>query len=355
MITIKELAELCGVSISTVSRAMNARADVNPETRASILQAAEKYGYVPNTAARTLKLPAPRTVAVIVQGETSELLIQLLGLMDEALELAGYETFLCHVSDRKANAQTVQSLVVGGNHAGVIFLGRYGDADGENSPELSRSLAQLEVPFVFCTTTDFSTATSPRPAITVDDVGGAGRLTEHLLDLGHRHIAYALVNTQSSHSSEHAWMLRYRGYLQALESLGVPANPVLRIPAKDRSQLYSMSNAYRSTQAWIEETTDPFTAVVASCDAVGVGVMRALAESGRPVPECVSVTGFDGLEFGRYAQPSLTTLVQPIEQIAKATINALLASLSNNPVDPVHQAIQGEIFLGESTSHPPAS
>lgn len=352
MITIKELAALCGVSISTVSRAMNARADVNAATRETILAAAKEHGYVPNTAARNLKIPPTRTVAVIVQGQTSELLIKLLGYIDEGLQMEGYETFLCHVSDRKANAETIENLILGGNYAGVIFLGRYGDVDGTSSGELSHSLSRLEVPFVFCTTADFSTSPKPRPSVKVDDSGGAGALTEALLDLGHTRIAYALVDPEDSLQGEHAWMLRYQGYKKALEARGLEADPELQIPAVDASQPYSMSNAYESTAAWLKTEHPQPTAIVASCDAVAVGVIRALFEAGVDVPGEMSVTGFDGLDFALYSHPSIATIIQPIEAIAENTVSSLLHLFEGIPFEETRMTIQGEMRMGETAAAP---
>lgn len=350
MITIKELADLCDVSIATVSRAMNARADVNPQTRARILKAAEEYGYVPNSAARSLKLPVAKTIAVIVQGQTSELLIRLLGMIDEELEEAEFETLLFHVSDRKANAQTIVNLVTGGSFSGVIFLGRYGQADGANTPELSRSLSLLEIPIAFCTTTDFSNSPSLHASVTVDDIAGATVVTEHLLKLGHRSIAFALFEPTAPTSSGHAWMLRYRGFRQAMERAEAEVRDELLIPGADPGEPYSMSNAHLSTTKWLAQSPTEFTAVVASCDAVGIGVMRALSDAGLRVPEDVSVVGFDGLEFSHYSQPSLTTLVQPLEEIAQRTVDALLRQLAYPYQQPQSVTVDGTLWVGESTA-----
>ncbi len=350
MITIRELADLCGVSIATVSRAMNARADVNPQTRRRILAAADEYGYVPNSAARNLKLPVTRTVAVIVQGQTSELLIRLLGIIDDEFQKADYETLLFHVSDGKANATTISRLVTGGSFSGVIFLGRYGDHDSENALDLSRSLSLLDIPIAFATTSDFSNSPSPSASVTVDDAAGARTATDHLLDLGHERIAYALVDPSTPGTSGHAWMLRHCGYRTALESRGLEADNSLAIVAEDPGELYSMTNAHRSTAGWLEQADPDFTAVVASCDAVALGVIRALTDAGLRVPEDVSVTGFDGLELSLFTRPSITTVVQPLREIGEKTVDVLLRQIAYPQETPGIITLRGVLREGESTS-----
>ncbi len=350
MITIKELASICGVSISTVSRAMNGREDVNPETRKAVQNAAKKYGYVPNTAARNLKRPPSRTIAVIVQGETSPLLMQGLVKLDESLRTEGYEAILCHVSDRRANVATIENLIVGGHYSGAIFLGRYGDDDGVQATELSKSLARMKVPLVFCTTKDFSGSSLRHPSVSVDDVGGSIRVTKHLIEQGHTRIGFALINPHVPPESEHVWMLRFQGFKRALREHGIEPDPDLEIVAVDHSQPYSMANAYASTMHWLESRSHDYTAIVSSCDAVAVGVIRALNDEGIRVPEMVSVTGFDGLDFGRYANPSLTTLIQPIDLIAKYTVSSLLKAIAGDSPTPPHHAVEGEFYLGESTA-----
>ena len=353
MITIKELADLCGVSIATVSRAMNARAEVKPQTRERILAAAEKYGYVPNSAARNLKLPATRSVAVVVQGHTSELLIRLLGIIDAEFEKADYETLLFHVSDSRANAQTISKLVTSGSFSGLIFLGRYGDNDHDNALDLSRYLSLLDIPIAFSTTTDFSNTSSPSASVTVDDSAGARLATRHLLDYGHQRIAYALVDPSAPNTGGHAWMLRHRGYRSALEEENLDSDDTLAIVATEPSELYSMENAYRSTRDWLEQDPPRFSAVVASCDAVALGVIRALTDAGLRVPEDVSVTGFDGLEFSRFARPSITTLVQPLQEIGEKTVDVLLRRMAYPHEPPGIFTVDGTLVDGESTGPAP--
>ncbi len=349
-ITIKELAERCGVAVSTVSRAMNDRSDVNPATRARILAAAREYGYVPNTSARSLKISSTRAIAVIIQGETSPLLVQVLGLLETTLGEQGYDVMLSHISDRSAHAGTVERIVYERKFGGVIFLGRYGDRARGNAPELSRSLARIEVPLVFCTTADFSGSPSLHSSVSVDDYSGSYELTRRLLDLGHRRIAFG--GGGGEYDRQHAWALRFSGYRSALEDAGLEVDPSLVIPSVSPDQLYTMANGHESTRAWLAAGPPDFTAIMGMCDAVAIGIGRALHEAGLGVPADCSLTGFDGLDIARYCIPSLTTVRQPLEDIARATARVLLSAVSQPGHATEQLWIRGELVEAESTAPP---
>lgn len=351
-ITIKELAELCGVAVSTVSRAMNDRSDVNPDTRARILAAAREYGYVPNTSARSLKVSSTRAIAVIIQGETSPLLVQVLGLLESSLGVQGYDVMLSHVSDRAAHAGTVERIVTERKFGGVILLGRYGDQDDGNAGELSRDLARIDVPLVFCTTADFSGSPSLHSSVSVDDFSGSYELTRRLLALGHRRIAF--VGGGSADNRQHPWALRYSGYRSALADAGLPVDPTLQIDSVAPDMLYTMANGYRSTGAWLAAGRPDATAIMGMCDAVAIGAGRALHEAGIRVPTDCSLTGFDGLDIAQYAIPSLTTVRQPLEDIARATGRVLLSAIAQPGHATEQLWIRGELVEAESTAPPRA-
>lgn len=351
-VTIKELAEACGVAASTVSRAMNDRSDVNPSTRARILETAKRLGYVPNESARNLKIENTKTIAVIIQGETSELLIKLLADLEQKLSEAGYDTYLSHVPDHKADAATVERIVSERKYVGVIFLGRYGNSGSKDAPLLSSQLARVGVPIVFCTTADFSGSPFSQSSVSVDDYAGASEVTRLLIERGHTHIAYACVGDERGRESGHAWALRYRGYRDAMETAGLLAGEALMIPAMNPPDMYSMACGYESVRAWLGEGLGDTTGIVCSCDAVATGVLRALHEAGIRVPQDVSVTGFDGLDIARYTVPSITTIEQPLDKIAQFTVRVLVAALQHEHRTTEQVWINGTLFQGESVGAP---
>lgn len=346
-ITIKQLADICGVAVSTVSRAMNGRADVNPETRARIQAAAAEHGYLPNTSARSLKISRTNTIAVIIQGETSPLLLQILGLLEADFADLGYGLVLTHVADGSAHAHAVARIVSERKYDGVIFLGRYGDQAADGS-RLGESLAQVGVPMVFCTTADFSGSTWQHSSVSVDDLSGSYELTRHLINLGHRRIA--CVSEGIRGDGQHVWALRVAGYRRALDEAGIEIDPGLILPAAKPSNIYSMSNGYESIRQHLALAGADFTAILGICDAVAVGAMRAVHEAGLRVPQDCSVTGFDDLEVARHVTPTLTTIAQPLESIAATTARVLLASLANPKAAPEQIWLRGRLIERESTA-----
>ncbi len=351
-ITIKELAEICGVAVSTVSRAMNDRSDVNPETRMRILAAAHEHGYTPNASARSLKIAATRSVAVIIQGEPGQLLFQMLGQLEQQLGDEGYDVIVSHVPEARAHASTVERIVDDGKFAGVVFLGRYGDRADRSAPELSRKLASIDVPMVFCTTVEFSDSPGLHSSVSVDDRAGAYELTRHLLEQGHRRIAFGGTGIAGHH--RHPWALRLSGYRAALAEAGLEADPGLVIASIHPQRLYTMTDGYESAKAWLRSGPPPFTAIVGACDATAIGIGRALHEAGISVPEDCSLTGFDGLEAAFFTTPTLTTMRQPLDTVAQLTSRVLLSAMSAAPRATEQIWIRGDLAVGESTGPAPA-
>jgi DNA-binding LacI/PurR family transcriptional regulator len=348
MTTIRELARICGVAVSTVSRAMNDRSDVNPETRDRIRAAAAAHGYVPNASAQRLKISATQTISVIIQGELGQLLIEIWEHIERLFADAGYETTVTHISKRSSDPESVERIVRGGKFSGVVFLGRYGSADREASALLSRRLAEIELPMVFCTTVDFSGADALHSSVSVDDQAGVYDLTSHLLSQGHRRIAF--VGAGDERDREHAWALRLAGYRTALADAGPDAGPEIIVPSLVDAQLYSMANGYESVRAWLASSdgVPPATALLAISDAAAVGAARALSEAGLRVPEDCSLVGFDGLDIARYSVPRITTLAQPIAEIASSTARVLLETMRSPSRAPEQVWIRGRVVPGES-------
>ncbi len=345
-ITIRELARLCGVAVSTVSRAMNDRDDVSPETKERVREAARRYGYVPNSNARALKLTDSNSVLVVIQGETGRLLIQVLQRLEAAFALAGFDTNLTHVADHDAEAATIERMVRAGRYRCVVFLGRYGTRDREESATLSRRLAQIDVPLVFCTTSDYSITGSLHSFVSVDDRQGEADITAHLISKGHRRIAF--IGAGSEIDAGHAWAQRLTGYHQALAAAGIEPDLGLIIPAAVPERLYTMENGFDAITARLTGGPLDFTAAVCVCDEVAIGVASGLREAGLNVPGDVSLVGFDGLDVSRYWSPRLTTLAQPLDEIAGATARVTLNAIRHPEASAEQLWIRGALAEGDS-------
>lgn len=312
-ITIKDIAKICGVGVSTVSRAINNYPDINPETRKQIQEVIKEYGYIPNNSARNLKRTESNAVAILIKGITNPLFNQMIKVFDEKMKRSKVTMILQHVSYEEDEVAIALELIKEKRLKGIIFL-------GSNYYHPKGAVQKINVPFVFSTVGAVSEdEDSTRYShITVDDERESYKVVDYLVQMGHREIA--IISAEEKNSS--VGRLRMEGYLNALKEHCIPINSSLICRVSDEVEHYSMENGYLTTKRLLE-SGEKFTAVFATSDIMAVGVYRALFEAGLRIPEDVSVVGFDGIELGDYLFPKLTTLVQPVEQLAEETFELL--------------------------------
>ena len=196
---------------------------------------------------------------------------------------------------------------------GLIFLGGRFDYSAE-------TLAPVGVPFVCCTYTNCFGSLDEKDysSVSIDDYMTAFQAVKTLIDLGHRRIAVVAPATNDRSISE----LRYKGYRAAMEQSGLEFDPSL---LAETEGCFEMPQAYRGTEKLIDGGGD-FTALFALSDTTALAAMKALEDHGRKVPEDCSVIGIDGLSVSEYANPTLTTMVQPVEEMGRQSV-AILADM----------------------------
>lgn len=328
--TIKDIARKAGVSVTTVSRVLNHRPDVNRETREKVEQVMADCHFVGNANARSLKQTDGDVVAIILRGRRNPFLSSLA----EAMMLYGRDSkaaFLMEFIDEKDDEfQAALRLFHEKRVNGFIFIGSRID-------ERSRVLQGMDIPMVFATG-GFGHECLPKTcAVAVDDRGMARQAVEHLLACGHRSIAVF----GGSRSAGDNLSLRYQGVLDAFRSAGLVFDESRYVET-----LFSLEGAWASAKAFFSGGSDA-TAVFCMSDMVAMGVIRALADLGRRVPEDVSVFGFDGTEMGKFFIPRLTTVEQPVEDIARESVRVLMDMLQND-APPSDVVVEGVIRLRES-------
>lgn len=312
-ITIKDIARICGVGVSTVSRAINNHPDISSETRKQIQQVIAEYGYIPNNSARNLKRTESNAVAILTKGIANPVFSQMYKVFDEKLKRNHLSMILQHVNHEEDEVAVALELIKEKRLKGIIFL-------GFNYQHLEGEIDKISVPFVLSTVGMI--AEDPHlerySHVTVDDKKESYKATQYLIERGHKDIAIILAEEQSSSVGK----LRLDGYLQALQDNGITVNPKLIGTVYDDMEHYSMENGYMTTKRLLR-SGEKFTAVYATSDVFAAGVYRALMEAGLHVPEDVSVMGYDGIEMGDYLYPKLTTMAQPVEKLALATCELL--------------------------------
>jgi len=311
-LTIKDLARLANVSVGTVSRALNGRPDVSPETRARILTLAQELGFTPSPVAREL-VGLSRTVGLLLAPGVrryTPYFALLLEALSEALAQDGLR--VKEVATDPYGLPLEEAM-------GYILLGAH-----DHDPRVEH-LQKGGKPFVLIGAHPGVFAVAP------DDVDGGYQATRHLLELGHEAVAHL-----TGHLHHQAGRERLMGYRRALEEKGVPFRPELVLDGN-----FDPLAAYRAVRrAW--EGGLRFTALFAASDEMALGAKAALEDLGLRVPWDVSLVGYDDLpEVGQ----ELTTVHQDIPTIAQeATLLLKKALAGETPVAkrvPVHLVVRG--------------
>ncbi|NLI53421.1 MAG: LacI family transcriptional regulator [Clostridiales bacterium] len=317
MTNIKDIARHCGVAISTVSRVLNDHPDVSDETREKVLQAVNDLHYIPNTSARNLVRTSSDTIALLVKGVSNPFFSKLIKVIVREITLRGYSLELHHMDTSEDELLIGAQLANERKLIGILFLGgRF-----NYSPE---ELALINVPSVFCTYTNTfgNLDASAYSSVAIDDKQTARFAVDTLVSLGHRRIAILADNTDDKSISE----LRFQGYKDALASHGIPFDPVLVACAGTFSD---MGAIHRATSELIARD-DSFTAIFAIADLMAIAAIKALTDHGKRVPEDCSVVAIDGLELSEYTLPTLTTLVQPVEEMGLACAKTIIERIEKH-------------------------
>ena len=332
--TIKDIARSCGVSISTVSRVLNNRPDVSDDVRRRVLLAVEENGYIPNNSARDLVRAESDHIGVVVRGTGNLFFADMLKTVSSEIERNGYTMVLHQISSDADEVKAGAILEREKKLKGLIFLGgRFDYTPAE--------LALVGVPYVCCSYTNCFGTLNDRDysSVCIDDHMTAYRAVEHLICLGHRRIAAIVPSCNDRSISE----LRYNGYRAALRDHGIDFDPKL---LKETGGCFEMPETYDGMCSLIDSGAD-FTAVFTLSDTTGIAAMKALQDRGRRVPEDVSVIAIDGLRVSEYFTPTLTTMVQPGEEMARESVRILLAILEEGAAAR-HIRLQAKLRAGAS-------
>ena len=335
-ITIRDVAKLCGVGVSTVSRAMNNHPDINQETKDRIMQIITEYHYIPNNSARNLKRTDAKTIAVLIKGISNPFFSKMITIFEQEIQKKRYSFILQHVEEKQDEIAVAIQLEKEKRLNGIVFLGGF-------FSHTEDKLKQISVPFVLSTIGLLENHNKQiYSSVSVDDVKESYKVVKHLLDLGHKRIAIL----SALEEDESIGRLRLEGYKQALLEAGLPIDPALICPMYEELEGYSMENGYAVARDLLASGKD-FTAIYAVSDAVAIGACRALRDAGKEIPRDFSVAGFDGLEIGRYYYPAITTLRQPVEEMAEATIK-ILFDVMKKKTSVQHRIFEGTLIEGES-------
>ena len=309
-INIRDVARHCNISVSTVSRVLNDRPDVNPATRKRVLDAINTLDYIPNNSARNLVMTSNDCIGIVVRGMSNPFFAQMYRIIERDIYDAGYALELHHIGSDGDEVHTAAVMATEKRLCGVLFLGGRFNYSPEN-------MRLLGIPYV-CATYQNTFGSLPETAyssVAIDDKAEARRAVEYLLGLGHRRIA-AIVAWKGDRSISE---LRLNGYREALEAHGIPYQPSLVF----ESGSFNQPDAAAATERLIDSGAE-FTAIFTIADMMALAVMKKLTDRGRRVPDDCSVIGIDGLDYSLFSIPTLTTVVQPAARMAHESARLIL-------------------------------
>lgn len=297
--TIQDVAKASGVSVGTVSRALNNYPDVSAKTRAKVLEAVRELGYSPNLMAKNLSSKHIQNIAVILSGFLEEKMFNGFEtiLMRGAYEYAeehGLEVSLYVINGKIQMEKSYEQMCYEHNLAGAILLGL------KTTDPYCETLGASRYP---CVTIDLEVAGDNVTSVTIDHIAAFKELTQYLIDCGHKKIV--LVNGRKNAM---VTLERLAGAYEAMEKNGLTlTNDNIIYTNFLREEAYDGVLRYFS-----EHSPGSATAFLCMSDMLAIGTMQALRQLGRRVPQDYSVVGYDGLELTEYTDPPLTTVDQNI-------------------------------------------
>lgn len=334
--TIKDIAAMAGVSVTTVSRVLNHRPDVNSGTREKVERIIRDCHFVGNTNARGLK-QGNEVIGVVIRGRSNPFLSSLAEAILERADNVP-DNFVTEYIDERADEFSTAVRMTRQNHVkGLIFVGSLID-------DRVAAIRSLDVPMVF-TTVNAESASLPRASsVAVDDRSMGRQVAEELLSCGHRRIAVFGSNPVDGDSLT----MRFQGFCDAFADRGLSWDRTLF-----RETRFSFEAGYDAARTFFAEHPDT-TALFAMSDTVAVGAIRALRDIGKSVPEDVSVIGFDGVDITRFTLPRLTTVEQPVDDIARRSVNLLLDMMEKGAA-PRHILVEAAFRRRESVAPCPGT
>ncbi len=335
MSTIRDVARLAGVSISTVSLTLNTPERVATETRRKVAEAAEAVGYSADPIAQSLKRGRSRLIGMVVSDITNPFFGRFLQEIERHAMAADHLVIVSDTSSQIRNEIAILGHLAAQRVSGIL-LQPTGPMTGP-----ADHIRRLSMPFVLF---DHRVDGVESDFVGADNALASSMLTEHLIRLGHRRIAF-LGGTAGLYTSEE----RRRGFLNTMAASGLPVDPALVVDAR-----YDGRHGYEQTMRLMTQPDRP-TALIAASNVIALGSLQACNELGIPCPDAVSLAGIDDVPWSAVVQPRITTAAQPIEDLARTASKLLMRRITASPgtvIDRSEIILAPELRLGASTARP---
>jgi len=329
--TIKDIARIAGVGVTTVSRVINNSYGVSDKTRRKVMEVIEKCKYIPNSNAKNLKQVTSQIICIIVKGIFNPFFSDLVIELQKSIETKGYIPLVSYIDESENEIRYASQLIKEKKAMGIIFL-------GGSAVDREDELQKLNSPCVYATSNASGCNVLGVSSVSIDDKLEAKGAVSYLLELGHKDI---LIMGGAIYQKDLIYS-RYKGVLEAYEERGL---------FFDKENMYleskfSCEAAYENIYKFLKQKKW-ITAVFAMSDIMAIGIVKCAIDNGLKVPEDISVIGFDGIEQAKFYNPTITTIKQPSGDIAKKSVELLIKSIRNKKFSQ-HLTLPGKLIKGNS-------
>lgn len=329
-VTIKDVAKLANVSISTVSRVINGSKPVSSEIAQRVMEVIDETGYIPNPVARSLVMKKSRLIGAIVPDIATFYAGEVLNAMEEIAKTYEYDILLFNsYGDVDREIEMIEKMI-SKQVEGIVLMSHFPDE------RHFKKLKEHNIPSVLINRkVDSNDALS----VVIDHCAATKVATEHLLELGHKKI----VLMRSDASEDTFGNDQFIGYKEALDEVGIRYDAELVLEGD-----FKADKAYSEISELLDSGVLP-TGIVATSDDMAIGVINAIIDSGYRVPQDISVVGFQNTRIASLFRPKLTTLVQPVYDMGAIALRLLIKKIQGTDI-PEETVVVGFDFIQRDSS-----
>ena len=330
-LTIKDVAKMAGVSISTVSRVINNSKPVSSDIRDRVLKVIKETGYVPNPVARSLVMKKSQIIGVIVPDISNLLIGELLNGIEEIGRMYDYDILLCNTYGEIEEELKYINLLKSKSVAGIVFV------TGKIDEKTVNAIEEGNVPAVYIgkNAKDFDIY-----SVSIDHEKASYEMTKYLIEKGNKKIAFFRASREDNIEDSE----RYKGYKKALEDSNIELDKSIVLQGDETSD-----SGYMLAKDLIEKENIP-EAVFASSDEVAIGAMNAFIDNSIKVPEEVKIAGYDDIKIASMVRPSLTTIKTPIYDIGAVSARMIIKMINKEQLDSKHIILPYTLMNRQSTN-----
>lgn len=337
-VTVRDIAKVAGVSVASVSNVLNGVDKVSEETRERIIQVMLDLDYHPNLVARSLSKRKSDMIGLLLpitdEGPSSTSLLlrdnpfygELLSGVEAKASEYGYDVLIKGIR----SGESCRDWILKRNLDGAIFLGNYSEVLSEEMQGLGKRLVLVDC---------YDEGTQIHSTIGIDDENGGYLAAKHLLENGHRKIALVASNVNLDGPIRR----RYLGFKKAMEEFGITQTDDLVLLDE-----LSFDGGYRIGKKLLKR--NDITAVFAVGDVMAFGILKAMYEVGKQIPEDLSIVGFDNTKGCEYSKPALTSVDQPVYDRGRMAVEALAAAIKEENPTLTHKTLPVSLKIRNSVA-----